>query len=178
MLRRQILSFAALAAPAAFLAACTASTTGTVTTVTINVAQVDAWAHAFENAANLILSLPGMNAALGGAAPLISIAMAAVATDVAAFDKSTAGSAKFTFDRATPPTMLTSILADGRTILTAAQSALGASAKTGPVATYIAALATIVSLFEATAGIPMAGALVAGKPMSEGDALAALHVHP
>lgn len=172
MNRRTLLSGLPLAA----LAACTTSTTGSITTVTVNVAQVDAWAQAFENAGNLILGLPGMNTALGGSGPIISVAIAAVATDVAAFDKATAGSATYSFDKTSVPSMLLSILTDGRSILTTAQAALGTASKTGTVATYINALATIVSLFEATVGVMPAAAIMGAKPMSEADALAALKV--
>ena len=116
-----------------------------------------------------------MSVALGPTTILIGIAITAAGKDVAAFDAVTHGSATFTFDETSVPASIKSLLADGRSILTDTQDALGAAAKTGPVATYLAALGTIVSLFEATAGV--AGATPGARPtMTEGAALAALKV--
>lgn len=175
MLRRKFLSTTAIAA-AGLVAACTTSTVNGVTTVTLNTAQVNSWAQAFLNGAQLVANLPGiMGTPLGltiaGIAPVIS-------ADVSAFNTATGGSLVLTYDRTSPVKAVDSLLADGHTLLTDALTAIPQVPATiaADAQTYLQALKTIVSLFEAALGGTTAAA-VAKAPMSEGAALKALGVH-
>lgn len=179
--RRHGLTITAAAMPAALLAACgtvTSKTMAGVTTVTINVAKVDAYAQAFENAGNTILSVPGVTGLLGPYAIVASDVTAIVGTDIAAFDKAAGGKTVLTFDATSVPASVNSVLADGQKLLTTFRAGLPQTAVVGALAAYLNALATVVSLFEAMIGAPPASATKDFTPMPEGVALAILGVQP
>lgn len=173
--RRAALRSTAAIIPAA-LAAC-----GIVSTspgqITINIAQVNAWATAFINAANLVVALPGI--AGTPTAATISGVGAVASSDLAAFTATTGGAISLTFSSASVPAALQSLLADGNTLLADVKGALGGVASTAAqtAQTYITALQTIVALFNAAMSISVATqAAAATAPMSEAKALATLGV--
>lgn len=179
MNRRCFLRATSALIPAALLGACgavTTTTTGGITTVSVNVAKIDAYAQAFQNAGNTILGMPGMAAMLGPYALVASQVTAAVATDIAAFDKAAGGQTTLTFDATSVPASINSVLADGQKLLTTIRAGLPQTAVVGTVATYINALATVVSLFEAMVGTAPAAAIMGATPMSEDTALTILRV--
>ena len=173
MLRRNLLSTASLLA----LGGCgafTLSTANGVTTVTINVAQIDSWAQAFKNGAKLILGLPGILPMLGSAGNVAFALIDVVATDIRAFDVAASGSATLSVNLNNVPDFISTVLADGQMILGTITKALPDTAIVGTAATYLNALATVVSLFEAMLGVAPAAAPRAR--MSETAALALLNV--
>lgn len=177
MTRRRILAIPSSAVSVVALAGCgiiTTTTTNGVTTVTLDVGRIDAWAQAFQNAGTLILGLPGMPVLLGPAAPVITAIIAMAGADIAAFDKAAAGKLTVTFDTTSIPAAITSVLADGKKLLTTVQAAIPVGAIAGTVGTYISALATIVSIFEAAIG--SAPPAMGATPLAESRALAALGV--
>ncbi len=177
--RRHGLTMTAAAMPAALLAACgavTTTTTSGITTVTVNVAKVDAYAQAFQNAGNTILGMPGVAGLLGPYATVASNVTAIVTTDIAAFDKAAGGKTVLTFDATSVPASVNSVLADGQKLLTTLRAGLPQTAIVGSLGTYLNALATVVSLFEAMIGAPPAAATRGITPMPEGVALTILGV--
>lgn len=177
--RRALLRSSALVPVAAALAACgavTETTTNGVTTVTVNVAQIDAWGRAFANGAKLIAGLPGLSGTATGLG--ISAVAAVVEADLAAFDKASGGSVSLAFNSTSVPAAVASLLADGKTLATDAAGALGNVASTAvqTAQTYIIAVETVVSLFQAAVGSIAVGAAVGGTRMSEAQALTALGV--
>lgn len=171
--RRHLLAASTLV-PVAACGVFTTNTTNGVTTISVDVAKIDGWAQAFQNAGNLVLALPGVPALLGPAAPIVTATIAMVAADIAAFDKSAGGSVVLTFNAGSVPAAISSVLADGQKLLSTIQAALPSTAIVGTVATYVNALATIVSVFEAAIGLPVAK--LSAASMSEAQALAALRV--
>jgi hypothetical protein len=155
----------------------TTTTTGGVTKISINVAEVDAWAQAFVNAGNLIYGLPGVAGLLGPIGSVVQIVVKMVAADVMAFDKSAGGVTDLTFDATSIPAALNSILADGRKLLATVQGALPQIGAINNVSTYANALATIVSVVEAALGVsPVSMRAGAVSPTAEAAALAVLGV--
>lgn len=172
--RRNILAAMALAMPAAACGIISTATTNGVTVVTVNCAKVDAWAQAFQNGINLILGLPGMSALLGVGATVLSAVSTTITVEIAAFDKASGGATTFTFDSTSVPAMISSLLADGQKLVATVQASLPQNAIVGTVATYVNAIETVVSVFEATLGTSAtAGAL---PPHAEVAALAVLGV--
>ncbi|MDE1905106.1 MAG: hypothetical protein KGH75_01465 [Rhodospirillales bacterium] len=171
--RRNLLRNAAIAAPLGALAACTTSTVNGVSTVTLNVAAVDKWATAFENAATLIAGLPGIPVAASAA---INVVNAAVVADLAAFNAAAGSQVTLTFNGTSIPKAITSLLADGNVLLTDARGAItGVPTQYAQIAQeYINALATIVSIFEAAVG--SVSAKLSTTSMTEQQALNALKV--
>lgn len=169
--RRSLLAASALL-PLAACGAVTVTTANGVTTVKINTASIDAWGQAAINAATMLAPLAG------AAAPAILAIGGVARVDLAAFDKASAGSVTLTFDRGSPPAAVASVLADARNLLTAAQPVIPAKSGTA-AATYLSALAVIVSTAEAAVGVAptaVAARLSAERPMTEGEALTALGV--
>ena len=179
--RRAVLTGATALIPAAVLIGCgavTTTTTNGVTTITINVAQINAWATAFINAAALVAALPGIAGTPTGLA--ITGVGGAAKLDLGAFTAVAGNSLSLTFNSTSAPAAVQSLLADGNELLTDAKGALGSVASTalGSAQTYVTALGTIVSLFQAAMGVSASVATVsATAPMSESTALKTLGVH-
>lgn len=174
--RRAILGTSALL-PAAALVGCGIVTTtkvNGVTTITVNVAQINAWAQAFGNGAAMVAGLPGIVGTPAGAA--IAAISALVKVDAAAFNTAAAGSLTLTFNATSVPASIQSIVTDGQTLLNATKAAIPQvpAAAATLANTYLNAIATLVSLAEAAittkVGTPH-------TPMTEGAALAVLRVH-
>lgn len=172
--RRLLLRNSALFIPFVTLAGCgivTTTTTNGVTTTTVNVKQIQTWATAFENAATLVASLPGVPTSI---ATILKLVNNQINIDLAAFDTATSGKLTLTFDATSPPAALSSLLTDGNTLLTDIKGSVSNVVTTyaTDAQTYLNALSTIVSLFEAALG-----SVGSAQPvMSESAALAALHV--
>ena len=115
---------------------------------------------------------------MSGIAPFLTtveVAESMALQDLAAFDAATNGQLVLTFDATSVPASITSILDDGRAVLTAIQTALPQTAIIGTVLDAVNAVKTIVMLFEAL--LPSFGAVAASRaPMSEAQALAVLGV--
>lgn len=178
MNRRSLLFASALVAPAALLAGCATSTANGVTTITLNVASVEAWSTAFLNASTLIAGLPGI-AGSGPSVVLMALANV-IAADIASFKTAAGGNLSLTFDRTSVPKAITSLLADGQSLLTDTKALLSgvAAADAATAQTYLNAVATLVSLFEAALGNVSAKAsgVLGAEPMTERQALGALGV--
>lgn len=166
--RRHILAASAIVP----IAACGIVTT-TGNSVSINVAQIDAWGQAFLNAAGLVLTLPGLAVPYGA---LVTALIPVIKADLAAFDASAGGKVTLTFDASSVPAGVSSLLADGKQLLTDVTSVPGllADGAASTANTYVQAIATIVSIFSAAVGSVSVGAASGG--MTEGQALAVLHV--
>jgi hypothetical protein len=171
--RIALLSAASLLALAG-CSAVTSTTTNGVTTITVNVADINAWAQAFLNGATFLLALPGV-AALP-AASLIGLALAAVKTDLAAFDSAAGGNVTLTFNSTSIPAAIKSVLTDGRTLLSDAAGVPGAVPATvqATASEYVQALETVVSTFAAAVGQITAGAALGAMPIA--TALSVLRV--
>jgi uncharacterized protein YceK len=171
--RRTLLSATALLG----LAGCgivTTNTTNNVTTVTVNVAKINQYAQAFAAGVATVLGVPGVSALMGQyLAPFTAIENAVV-TDIAAFNAATGGAATLTFDASSVPASITSILNDGKNILTTIQTALPQTALIGTLMDAVNAVQTIVLLFEAL--LPAATVSAPLLPMPEAKALAVLGV--
>lgn len=171
--RRSIVSAIPGIAAVGALAACSSTTTNGVTTITLNVAQANAWAQAALNAVTLVTSLPG----IVGTPPALAIIAVEplISADLTAFNTAANGQLVLTYDRTSPAAAVTSLAADGQKLVTAVQAAIGnvASSAMQTAQTYLAAVKTIVSLFQAAAGSVAASAEMG---MSEGDALKTLGV--
>lgn len=156
----------------ALLTGCTSTTTNGVTTVTINVAQANAWGQALLNATSLVTSLPGVV----GTPPALAISAIEplISADLTAFNTAANGQLVLTYDRSTPASAVTSLAADGQKLVSDVQAAIGtvASGQLQTAQTYLAAVKTIVSLFQAAAGSVTAAAAPGG--MTEAQALAVL----
>jgi len=163
-----------LSIPALAVAGCgivTTTTTNGVTTVTINVAKIDSYAKAFGAFTSAVAGVPGIAPFL----TTVEVAESMALQDLAAFDAATNGQLVLTFDATSVPASITSILDDGRAVLTAIQTALPQTAIIGTVLDAVNAVKTIVMLFEAL--LPSFGAVAASRaPMSEAQALAVLGV--
>jgi hypothetical protein len=176
-----LFSAAAASFVTAGLAGCGAissNTTNGVTTLTVNVPQLNAWGQAFSNGAMLIAGLPGISATPVGI--LLGVVSGSVLADLQSL-ASTAGTATvLTFDSTSVPTAVNSLLNDGKTLLADAKTALGSvgQASLTTANTYIAAIQTLVSLFQAQLIVAptTAAALKASAPMAETQALKTLKV--
>ncbi len=148
--------------------------TNGVTMIMINTASVMSWAKAFESAANLITTLPGIAGTPTGAT--IGVMATLIAADTAAFAKATGGALMLTFDSTSAPAAITSLLADGEKLLAASQAALGgvASSVMSQAQLYVNALSTIAAIFQAAMGTAPLGA--SERQMTEADAMTVLHV--
>lgn len=156
--------------------AITSNTTGGVTTLTVNVTQLNAWGQAFASGAKLIAGLPGI---AGTAAGIAILAVAtAVGTDLAAFNKVAGGSVSLSFNSTSIPAAVQSLANDGQTLLADASGALVNVATTAMTnaQTYINAVQTIVSLFQAELSAAPVGAALKATSMTEATALATLGV--
>jgi hypothetical protein len=152
-------------------------TTNGVTTVTINVAKVNAYAQAGSNFAAAILSEPLIATFIAPYAAVITAAQTLIMTDLTAFDAAAGGSVTLTFNAASIPLFISSVLTDMETLLGDVMKALPASAIVGTVEANIEALSALISLFEAMIGVmPAAAKPGAAPPMSETDALKVLKV--
>lgn len=176
---RTMLLVSALIPGVASLGACsaaTSTTTNQVTTVTVNVADLNAWGNAIVNAAKLVSTLPGI---VGTPAGTTIAGIATIAgTDLAAVAAAAGASQTFTFNNGSVPAAINSLLGDGQTLLTDAQGAIGnvSSTATQNAQTYIAALSTIVALFQATVTTLPPAAAMADAKMTPAQALAVLGV--
>ena len=152
----------------------TTTTTNGITTVTIKVGAVNQYAQAFAAGVVTVLGIPGI-APLFGAylAPFTAIENAVV-QDIAAFNAASSGAAVLTFDANSVPASVTSLLNDGRTILTITGNALPQTALTGRLLDVLNAVQTIVMVFEALLPAGLVGAAM--PPLSEAQALAVLGV--
>ena len=167
--RRTLLRTSALGSVAA-LAACgvvSSTTSNGVTTITVNVAQVAAWGAAIKNGAALIAGLPGIAGTPQGAVVMAIVAV--VTADLAAFSTAAGGSVSLTFNSTSVPAAVSSLLTD-------AQGALGNVGATvlATAQTYVAAVQTIVALFESALGSTAVGA--SAPKMTEAQALTVLGV--
>jgi hypothetical protein len=104
---------------------------------------------------------------------------AAVVADLQALAGVAGAQTTLSFDSTSIPTAVNSLLKDGQTLLTDAQLALSKVAQTSVTAalTYINAISTLVSLFEAELNAaPPVGATLKASPMTEPQALKTLKV--
>lgn len=172
--RRTLVSAIPGIAAAGVLAACTSTTTNGVTTVTINVAQANAWGQALLNAITLVAGLPGI---VGTPPALVVMAIEPmISADLTAFNTAANGQLVLTYDRSTPAAAVTSLAADGQKLVSDVQAAIGsvASSALQTAQTYLAAVKTIVSLFQAAAGAVTAAA---APGMTEVQAMTVLSRH-
>ena len=157
MNRRHALSLLALA-PVAACGLVQTTTTNGVTTVTVNVADVVAYAQAGINAASLVGSL------VPGGAAIVAVG-STIAVDLAAFSKATAGQVTLTWNATSVPALVRSLLGDVQQLLadvTAAVPQVPASVAS-QASTYLSALSTVVTLFEA---LVAPASVAAAKPIS------------
>ena len=172
--RRTLVAAVPGIAAAGALAACTSTTTNGVTTVTINVAQANAWGQALLNAITLVAGLPG----IVGTPPALAVMAIEpmISADLTAFNTAANGKLVLTYDRTTPAAAVTSLAADGQKLVADVQAAIGtvASGALQTAQTYLAAVKTIVSLFQAAAGSVSAAA---ASGMTEAQALTVLKAH-
>ena len=166
--RRAMLTSVAFPMATVALGGCSlfsSKTVNGVTTITVNLNQLDSWGQAIANAGTMLAPI------VPSVGPAIMAVVKVVAADIAAIDKDTGGTATLTFDATSIPAAISSLLADGQTILKTATAALPAEI-TSEARTILGALQTIVSLFAAALG-----SMGAVKPaMTETQALAALRV--
>lgn len=177
--RRSLLHASALAVPAVALAGCgivTRQTVNGVTTVTVDVARLDGFGQAFLNGTTLIAGLPG----IVGTAPAMAVTALApvISADMKAFDAAAGGKLTMTFDATSVPSAIKSLADDGRQLLADAKAALPNVAKdqVATANTYVNAVETLVSLFQAAIGGVPTMAAAALAPDSEARALAVLGV--
>ena len=135
--------------PALALAACgtvTSSKTGTVTTVQVNVAKLTAWADAISTAASAILTILSAVPQTAAVAMMVESVQKLVIADIDAINRAAGGQAVLTFDAASPPAAVASLLADGRELvadLTAANLPPGVGGKVAPYVAMIEATETV-----------------------------------
>jgi hypothetical protein len=177
--RRNAIRAASAIVPAALLVACGVATTTTVngvTTVTVDVAKVNAYAQAGSNFADAILTNPLITAFILPYSAVITAAKAVIVTDLAAFNKGASGSVVLTFNANSVPLMVSSVLTDLQALAADVVKALPATAIVGTVESDIAALAALISLFEAMLGVTPVASVDAASSDSEKAALATLGV--
>ena len=143
--------------PALALAACgtvTSSKTGTVTTVQVNVAKLTAWADAISTAASAILTILSAVPQTAAVAMMVESVQKLIVADIDAINRAAGGQAVLTFDAASPPAAVASLLADGRELvadLTAANLPPGVGGKVAP---YVAMIeATVAAIQGAVAAV-------------------------
>jgi hypothetical protein len=162
------------------LTRCTYTTTGGVTTATLNTAEVAAWGQAIVNAAGLLLAIPGVSALTAPYSSVVSAALTAASSDLTAFATASGGAVTVTFNGTSAGAAVSSLLADGQSLYSTFQTALGSQLGSlgATVGTYVSALQTVVSLLSAavTTAQGLAAATIAPLPMTEAQALNVLHV--
>lgn len=168
------------AATSAVMAGCGAistNTTGPVTTLTVNVGVLKAWGQAFANGATLTASLPGITGT--PAAMTLDAVAASVVADLQALAATAGPALTLTFDSTSIPSAVNALLKDGQTVLADALATVSSVATSSltTAQTYINAVQTLVSLFEAQLSVAPVGAALKANPMSEQQALTALQVH-
>lgn len=153
----------------------TTNTTNGMTTVTLNVAQVNKWAQAFENGAKLIGGLPGI-VGMPAAAVLMGVS-ALIADDIAAVNVAAGGAVALTFDSTSIPNAVSSLLADAQTLLKNAAAAVPASvnAVIATANTYVAAISELVSVLELSI-LPAAPTASVASATAQAHALAVLGI--
>lgn len=170
--RRLLLSASALI-PVAACGIVSTNTTNGVTTLTVDVAQVSAWGQAFANAALLISGLPGVAGTSVGT--LIAGVSVTAKTDLAAFTTFAGNNVSLSFNSTSVPAAISSLLADGQTLLVDAGGVTGLSSSVATTAqTYIDAISTLVALFQGALSSGVAAAMA--PKMTEAQALMALGV--
>jgi hypothetical protein len=175
MNRRAILSLAGLGLSTAALAACTTTTSGGVTTLTINVAKIDAYAHAIQSAGTALLADPVIAGLLGPNVALAETAVAAVVAGLTAFDAAAGGAVTVSIDTSGVSAAVQSILTNAQSLLALIQAGVSTSktALASTISNYIASLATIVALLQVLVASATTGAKAAPVlPMTEARALA------
>jgi len=163
--RRLFIATTGLGIPAFGLVGCTTSKNGNVTTVTINVAEVDAYAQAAGKGLALFADVAGP--AIGPAATeIVNAADTAITVAAANFDKAVAGSLTVTVDSTSLATLVSSVsAAAGKVAAAVGQSftGTGLSAQDQQNAqTYLDAFQTAVALIQDL--VAMAGKVGAVAP--------------
>jgi hypothetical protein len=176
----------ALVAPSLMAVTCT--TNGPVTALTINVAEVNAFAQAAANGAAMVEGDPLILAAITAAAPgipqLILLAVNGLAAATAAWNVATSGSATVTYDGTTITSAFQTVSADVQQVATqlgaaaAAVPSVGNKVLAGTTATIVDvsnAVKTAVSFLQAmvaSVGAPLGAA----APMARVQMFATLRV--
>ncbi|UYH50799.1 hypothetical protein N5W20_06725 [Candidatus Kirkpatrickella diaphorinae] len=185
--RREALRLSAAAAILGALPACTVINGKNTTTLVLNVAKIRAYAQAGLNAASTILSIPPVSAALGaGVAAAISVASEGVSAALSAFESEAGDQVTIVYNSDSLKSKVDALLTALENLSQSLAKAL-ASVSTeldektrADVTTALDALSTIVAIFQAllsgtiAVGAPYGRAR--GLPMTEAQALAALHV--
>lgn len=174
--RRNLLRSAILVAPAGLLAGCAITSANNVTTVTLNLATIDDYATAAENAATLLLGFAPITGALGTAGVATAAALvAAIKTGISALDARYAGQATFSFSTASVPAALSALQADITSLFAGFKTAidsLGGSIPARVINDYNA-FQTIAALVEVIASLAVKATPL---PMTGTQALAVLGV--
>jgi len=151
--RRRFLSSTALAGAGAALGACSLTKTPTGYSVTVNVAEADAWAQAFKNAATLVLAIPAFTSVASAAVIAgIDTAVGLVATDIGVIDKAASGQVTITLQTTGVKDALSSLLTAGNQIISLAQGVVPTitdSTEAQTVTQYLAAASTLASVLSA-----------------------------
>lgn len=167
--RRTILS----AVPVVLATACTTSNTNGIASVTVDVAEVNAWGQAFANGALRISGLPGVMGTTVGAT--IAAVATTVKADLTTFVGVAGSSVTLSLNTSTAQAAVSSLLADGETLIRATNGITGLDSDTATTAqTYIAAISDLVAIFQAVLSPTMAAALA--PKMTEAQAFAILGV--
>jgi hypothetical protein len=174
--RRTLLRSAALVMPASLLTGCAITSGNDVTTVTLNLATIDDYATAAENAATLLLGFAPITGALGTAGVAAATALiAAIKTGISALDSEYAGQATFSFSTASVPAALSALQADITSLFNGFETAITSLGGAVPaqITQYYNALQTIAALVEAIASLAVKATPL---PMTKTQALAVLGV--
>lgn len=126
----------------------TRKTVNGITTITINMAKLDAYAQAIDNAVKTLLGNPLIASVMGpGVAAGIEAAAMGVASAAALLDKQANGSATLTFNATNPPAALKSLQADAVKVFNGLKDAVTAAGAAVPakVSQAFSALETIVA---------------------------------
>lgn len=173
--RREFLA----ATSALTLGACTVTENGNVTTVTLNVAQVDAYAKVAASGVTTVLSIAAVASVIGApAVAIINTAVAALTAAIAQFDTASGGSVNVTYDSTSVKTAFDTVLADFGTVLTDVQNSV--SSLSGKIGTAdLANVTTAVSAMQT--GLNLLKALVAtvsapAPAMTETQMFSAVHM--
>ncbi len=174
--RRKLLRSAALVVPAGWLTGCAITSGNDVTTVTLNLATIDDYAAAAENAATLLLGFAPISGALGTAGVAAATALiAAIETGIAALDAEYAGQATFSFSTASVPAALSTLQADITNLFNGFKTAVASLGGAVPaqVTDVYNAFQTIAALVEVIASLAVKATPL---PMTGTQALAVLGV--
>jgi len=174
--RRNLLRSAVLVAPAGLLAGCAITSGNDVTTVTLDLATIDDYATAAENAATLLLGFAPIAGALGTAGVATATALiAAIKTGISALDSEYAGQATFSFSTASVPAALSTLQADITNLFNGFKTAIASIGGSLPaqVTSDYNAFQTIAALVEAIASLAVKATPL---PMTATQALAVLGV--